>query len=162
MKTSQHNSSDFHRKSFWSKGRAVITQLENWLFNLSCPRMKQKSNKWNYVSNVQTLSILHAIYVNRWLTINEAFVNFVRNAMQVTNVGPNSPAVLYLSEGGRIENLGILPLLKLRLTKIVSVEGSRTILDEDYGASLLIALDTVNYLLAWIDEISLRIFEKKL
>ena len=82
--------------------------------------------------------------------------------MQVTNAGPNSPAVLYLSEGGRIENLGILPLLKLRLTKIVSVEGSRTILDEDYGASLLIAFDMANYLLAWIDEISLRIFEKKL
>ena len=61
--------------------------------------------------------------------------------MQVTNVGPNPPAVLYLSDGGHIENLGILPLLKLRLTKIISVEGGRTILDEDYGASLLIALD---------------------
>ena len=61
--------------------------------------------------------------------------------MQVTNVGPNPPAVLYLSDGSHIENLGILPLLKLRLTKIVSVEGGRTILDEDYGASLLIALD---------------------
>ena len=61
--------------------------------------------------------------------------------MQVTNVGPNPPAVLYLSDGSHIENLGILPLLKLTLTKIVSVEGGRTILDEDYVASLLIALD---------------------
>ena len=61
--------------------------------------------------------------------------------MQVKNNGPNPPAVLYLSDSGHIENLGILPLLKLRLTKIVSVEGGRTILDEDYAGSLLRALD---------------------
>ena len=53
----------------------------------------------------------------------------------------NPPAVLYLSDGGHIENLGILPLLKKRLQKIVSIDGGRTILDEDYGRILLEALN---------------------
>ena len=61
--------------------------------------------------------------------------------MQVTNHGPNPPPVLSLSDGGHIENLGILPLLKLRLRKIIAVDGGRTILDQDYGESLLRALD---------------------
>ena len=50
--------------------------------------------------------------------------------MKIVNQGPSLPAVLSLSDGGHIENLGILPLLKLRLQKIVSVGGSRTILDK--------------------------------
>ena len=61
--------------------------------------------------------------------------------MQMTNHGPNPPPVLSLSDGGHIENLGILPLLKLRLKKIIVVDGGRTILDQDYGESLLRALD---------------------
>jgi len=65
----------------------------------------------------------------------------VRNALQVTNQGPNPPAVIYLSDGGHIENLGILPLLKKRLQKIVSIDGGQNILDEDYGSILLEALD---------------------
>ena len=80
-------------------------------------------------------------FPNRWFTINVTYVTFLSNAVQVTNHGPSPPAILYLSDGGHIENLGILPLLKLRLKKIVSVEGGRSILDEDYGESLLIALD---------------------
>lgn len=59
----------------------------------------------------------------------------------MTNLGPNPPPVLRLSDGGQIENLGILPLLKLRLKKIVVVNGGRTICDEAYGATLLAALD---------------------
>ena len=57
------------------------------------------------------------------------------------NQGPNPPPVLRLSDGGHIENLGILPLLKLRLKRIVSVNGGRTISDGDYGATLLAGLD---------------------
>jgi len=83
----------------------------------------------------------HVTFPVRWFTVNVTYVNFFRNALQVTNQGSNPPAVLYLSDGGHIENLGILVLLKLRLPKIVSVEGGRTILDEDYAGSLLIALD---------------------
>ena len=61
--------------------------------------------------------------------------------MQMTNIGPSPPPVLALSDGGHIENLGLLPLLKLRLKKIVAVDGSRFILDQDYAETLLIALD---------------------
>ena len=57
------------------------------------------------------------------------------------NQGPNPPPVLRLSDGGHIENLGILPLLKLRLKRIVSVNGGRTISDGDYGSTLLAGLD---------------------
>lgn len=77
----------------------------------------------------------------RWFTINIPVVTYVRNALQVTNQGPNPPAVLYLSDGGHTENLGILPLLKKRLQKIVSIDGGQTILDEDYGRILLEALN---------------------
>lgn len=77
----------------------------------------------------------------RWFTINVAYVSFVRKTIGVTNLGPNPPPVLRLSDGGHIENLGILPLLKLRLKKIVVVNGGRTICDEAYGATLLAALD---------------------
>lgn len=59
----------------------------------------------------------------------------------MTNQGPNPPPVLRLSDGGHIENLGILPLLKLRLKKIVAVNGGRTICDEDYSSTLLASLD---------------------
>ena len=80
-------------------------------------------------------------FLNRWFTINFYAVTYLRNAMQITDQGPNPPAVLYLSDGGHIENLGILPLLKKTLKTIVSVDGGRTILDGDYGKSLLRALD---------------------
>ena len=84
---------------------------------------------------------LYGILSLRWFTVHVHFVNFIRKAMNISNEGPNPPAVLTLSDGGHVENLGILPLLKLRLKKIVSVDGGCTILDEDYGKSLLAALD---------------------
>lgn len=75
-------------------------------------------------------SVIACNSFQRWLTVNVYYVNFIRNAMKIVNQGPSLPAVLSLSDGGHIENLGILPLLKLRLQKIVSVGGSRTILDK--------------------------------
>lgn len=41
--------------------------------------------------------------------------------MGVVNVGPTPPPILYLSDGGHAENLGILPLLKRKLEKIVVI-----------------------------------------
>ena len=41
----------------------------------------------------------------------------------VTNIGPSSPPILSLSDGGHIENLGLLALLQQRLEKIVVVDG---------------------------------------
>jgi len=79
--------------------------------------------------------------IARWFTINVSYVSFVRKTIGMVNQGPNPPPVLRLSDGGHIENLGIMPLLKLRLKKIVVVNGGRTICDEDYGATLMEALD---------------------
>ena len=115
-----------------------------------CYRDQSTIDKCNVVSSqiykiTFTLSVTHSKdacnSLQRWLTVNVYYVNFIRNAMKIANEGPSPPAVLSLSDGGHIENLGILPLLKLRLKKIVSVDGSRTILDEDYGSSLMTALD---------------------
>ena len=87
------------------------------------------------------MTLLRATLSGRWFIVNVHFVKYIRDAMKITNQGPSPPAVLSLSDGGHVENLGILPLLKLRLPKIVSVQGGRSILDEDYGNSLLVALD---------------------
>lgn len=77
----------------------------------------------------------------RWFTINVSYVSFVRKTVGMINQGPNPPPVLRLSDGGHIENLGILPLLKLKLKKIVAVNGGRTISDDGYGETLLAGLD---------------------
>ena len=50
-------------------------------------------------------------------------MRFIRELLEVINVGPTPPPILYLSDGGHVENLGILPLLKKKLTKIVVVDG---------------------------------------
>ncbi|XP_078355313.1 uncharacterized protein LOC144639923 [Oculina patagonica] len=56
------------------------------------------------------------------------------------NTGPMPPAVLLLSDGGHIENLAILPLLKRRLRRIVVVDGGYKHDDQYYGDDLLNAL----------------------
>ena len=58
----------------------------------------------------------------------------------MTNLGPNPPPVLRLSDGGHIENLAILPLLKKRLKKIVVADGGHKNKDGEWGESLLKAL----------------------
>ena len=98
--------------------------------------------KWYLYAHVRQLTVsLKCALPNRWFTINMSFIQFHRKLMQMTNVGPNPPAVLSLSDGGHVENLGILPLLKLRLKKIIAVDGGRTLSDLDYGRELLLALD---------------------
>ena len=56
------------------------------------------------------------------------------------NIGPMPPPVMLLSDGGHVENLGLLPLLKKRLKKIVVVDGGFKKNRELYGKSLLNAL----------------------
>ena len=51
------------------------------------------------------------------------------------------PPILRLSDGGHIENLAILPLLKKRLPKIVVVDGGHKTNDIEWGESLLDALE---------------------
>lgn len=60
--------------------------------------------------------------------------------MEVVNVGPTPPPILYLSDGGHVENLAILPLLKRRLSKILVVDGGSLEEDKGMAGDLLIAL----------------------
>lgn len=69
--------------------------------------------------------------VTRWLIVHVGFVRFLRQMFFVTNVGPSPPAILRLSDGGHIENLAILPLLKKRLKKVVVVDGGHKESDQE-------------------------------
>ncbi|KAL9981889.1 hypothetical protein ACROYT_G010652 [Oculina patagonica] len=56
------------------------------------------------------------------------------------NTGPMPPPILLLSDGGHIENLAILPLLKRRLRSIVVVDAGYKHDDQYYGDNPLNAL----------------------
>ena len=52
-----------------------------------------------------------------------SFVKFVREGLNIENIVPTPPPVMLLSDGGHVENLAILPLLKKKLKKIIVVDG---------------------------------------
>lgn len=56
------------------------------------------------------------------------------------NIGPMPPPVMLLSDGGHVENLALLPLLKKGLKRIVVVDGGFKNNEKLYGQSLLNAL----------------------
>ena len=68
-------------------------------------------------------------------------VRFLREVFKVNNVGPNPPALLSLSDAGRLEKYGLLSLLKKRLKKILIVDGSFIRSDADYSKYILSSLD---------------------
>ncbi|KAL9981893.1 hypothetical protein ACROYT_G010656 [Oculina patagonica] len=78
--------------------------------------------------------------IARWFIAHISFVYFVREMFSKKNTGPMPPPILLLSDGGHIENLAILPLLKRRLRRIVVVDGGYKNDDQYYGDSLLNAL----------------------
>lgn len=73
--------------------------------------------------DIETNSLDDSISLCRWCIVNIYQVRFIRELLEVINVGPTPPPILYLSDGGHVENLGILPLLKKSLQKIVVVDG---------------------------------------
>ena len=56
------------------------------------------------------------------------------------NTGLMPPPIMLLSDGGHVENLGLLPLLKKRVKKIIVVDGGYKEDQKLYGESLLNAL----------------------
>ena len=74
-------------------------------------------------------------------------VRFFREVLKVNNVGPNPPAILSLSDGGRLEKYGLLYLLKKRLKKILIVDGSLIAQDASYSKSILKSMDKARELL---------------
>ena len=73
----------------------------------------------------------------RWFLNNIPHMRYIRNLAGIVNVGPAPPAILRISDGGHIENFGLLSLLRLRLPKIVVVNGGQ---NPDYGVELFYTL----------------------
>ena len=68
-------------------------------------------------------------------------MRLLRELLRVSNIGPVPPALLALSDAGRIEKYGLLSLLKLRLPKILIVDGSFIPDDKKYATYLLKSLE---------------------
>ena len=68
-------------------------------------------------------------------------VRFIREILSINNVGEVPPAILYLSDGGHVENLGLLPLLKRRMRRIIVTDGGFKASFEAAGIDLLHSLD---------------------
>lgn len=77
----------------------------------------------------------------RWSTVYIIHVRFIRDMLNVINIGPSPPPVLSLSDGGHFENLGVLPLFKRRLERIVAVNGGTVDEIHQSADDLLIALE---------------------
>ena len=91
--------------------------------------------------HVTVCLLFKVFFVYRYFAVHLPYVSFVRKTLGILNQGPNPPPVLRLSDGGHVENLGILPLLKLRLKKIISVYGGRAPSEQAFCDTLLNALE---------------------
>ena len=72
--------------------------------------------------------------------MHNSFVYYVREFFSKNNIGPLPPPILLLSDGGHVENLALLPLLKKRLQRIVVVDGCYKNEKKFYGESILNAM----------------------
>jgi hypothetical protein len=67
--------------------------------------------------------------------------------LNIITDGQTPPAVMHLSDGGHFENLGLLPLLKLRLPYILVVVGSHIQSDEEYAKEIINAMEQAREIL---------------
>ncbi|XP_028397715.1 uncharacterized protein LOC114521456 isoform X2 [Dendronephthya gigantea] len=77
----------------------------------------------------------------RWCILNIQQIRLIREISGVVNYGPVPPTILSLSDGGHVENLGILPLLKRRCKRILVVNGGYSSSDTAIANDLIIALN---------------------
>ena len=103
----------------------------DWLLWLLC--FLPSNTYWNY-----TLFLFSTF---RWCTVNIYHVRFARLLLRTVDLGPVPPPLLNLSDGGHIEQLGLLALLKKRLKKIVVVDGTSVGVGQSASAQLLWSLD---------------------
>ena len=61
--------------------------------------------------------------------------------LHIIAYGEDPPAMMHLSDGGHFENYGLLPLLKLRLPKIILVHGLETKSDDDFAKDIIMAME---------------------
>ena len=87
------------------------------------------------------------VFSNRWCHVHLYQVRFLREVLKVNNIGPNPPAILSLSDGGRLEKYGLLYLLKRKLRKILIVDGSFISQEANYSKNILKSMDQARELL---------------
>ena len=61
--------------------------------------------------------------------------------LHIITYGENPPSMLHISDGGHFESYGLLPLLKLRLPKILLVHGLEIKSDDDYAKDIIVAME---------------------
>ena len=110
-----------------------VFQLRPWISQIIC-------NTYFFCRDVLNLLSTSFSFLCRWFIVHVPFSRFMRQIFYVRNIGPSPPPILRLSDGGHIENLAILPLLKKRLSKIVVADGGHKSADGEWGQALLKAL----------------------
>jgi hypothetical protein len=76
-----------------------------------------------------------------WCNVHVPIYRFVRSMLNIITYGKEPPAMLHVSDGGHFENYGLLPLLKLRLPKILLVHGLEIKSDDDYARDIIVAME---------------------
>ncbi|XP_028408536.1 uncharacterized protein LOC114531088 isoform X2 [Dendronephthya gigantea] len=82
-----------------------------------------------------------------WLTVHLPVYRFLLSLLHFIHDGPKPPAMLHLSDGGHFENYGLLPLLKLRLPKILVADGSYIESNDDYAKEIIEVMELARELL---------------
>ena len=77
----------------------------------------------------------------RYFAVHIPYTSYVRKTLGILNLGPSPHPVLRRSDGGHVENLGILPLLRLRLKRIISVYGGCAASEQAFCNTLMNALE---------------------
>ncbi|CAB4039870.1 Hypothetical predicted protein, partial [Paramuricea clavata] len=60
--------------------------------------------------------------LHRWYIVHVPIYRFIRSSLNIITDGETPLAMMHLDDGGHFENFGLLPLLKLRLPKILVVD----------------------------------------
>ena len=76
-----------------------------------------------------------------WCNVHIPIYRFIRSMLHIITYGNEPPAMLHISDGGHFENYGLLPLLKLRLPKILLVHGLEIKSDDDYAKDIVVAME---------------------
>jgi hypothetical protein len=61
--------------------------------------------------------------------------------LHIITYGEKPPAMLHVSDGGHFENYGLIPLLKLRIPKILLVHGLEIKSDNAYAKDIIVAME---------------------
>ena len=85
--------------------------------------------------------------LHNWFFVHLPSYRFICALLNIITDGEAPPAMMHLSDGGHFENMGLLPLLKLRLPYILVVDGSHIPSDEDYAKEIVNVMEQAREIL---------------